>query len=281
MLRMFAKRMFQVTIAPGTDTVLFGLSLPSGSVLNNVRCTVSLYGGSVQPMATALAYACEGYILPVLDPDAAVGYDVLFDTLVPKDTDAQTMDLDVGAADTTPFWEPGEADWSTLFDVGLRPELIYRRKRLLTPLNGSAAMHRDPETPFLPEWVPGELFNINIRKRYRIEQPSVVVFAVAQPNLDDTTTTLEGALGESKWGQIKYAGDLLRRALLHVFGLVETGAETPWEEATALLQEHLQPDVYEKTGGFFSAGITMQGVGMAMIDHSVEGTLEVGQIGLG
>ena len=37
--------------------------------------------------------AVEGWILPVLDPDAGSSFDTLLDTLVPKDTDVEVIDL--------------------------------------------------------------------------------------------------------------------------------------------------------------------------------------------
>ncbi len=129
MLRMFARRMSQVTTVAAADQVLFGVSLPSDSVVHDIRAKVHLIGNS-PGVAWGLAhmYAIEGWILPVLDPDVGDDYDDIWDALVPKDTDVQTLDLDTAALDTSGFYEPGEADWSSLFDVGLRPERLYHRQ---------------------------------------------------------------------------------------------------------------------------------------------------------
>lgn len=71
---------------------------------------------------------------------------------------------------------------------------------------------------------------------------------------------------------MKYIGHVLERALLHLFGVTEMGAETPWEEATALLKKHLEPDVFEDVGGKFGSD-SWRVYSMAMFDHSVEGRL--------
>ncbi len=279
--RMFARRMGQISVGSG-DQIFCGISLPSGSTINNVRLNVSVHSESAGiTMIRAAPYAVEGWILPVLDVDLADTYDDIFDALVPKDTDVQTMDLDTAALDTSPFYEPGEANWAELFDVGLQPELVYRRTRLLTATNGGALiLFQDSETPFSPLWIPGESFKIKLSKRYRINQPSVLVFGFAAPAMDDTITTVQAALAEEEWAQVKYVRHVLERAVLHVLGVVEAGAETPWEEATALLQKHLDPDVFEETSGAF-APTTYTVFCDGIIDHSVEGELGNNAVSLG
>ena len=194
---MFARRMSALSSGTAQDVVVMGMSLPSDSVVHAVNGEVHLWGTTVQAQNISAMYAFEGYLLPVLDPDAAVGYDTLWDTLVPKDTDVESIDLDTGAADTAPFYEPGEPDFTKLFDIGLQPERIFRRHRIMTIANGSVMTTRDPATPFAVEWVPGDHFKINIRKKYRVRQPSVMLFALAMPALDDTTSTVASAAAEA------------------------------------------------------------------------------------
>lgn len=272
MIRMYARRLSAVGVNAGVDGVLFGLSLPSGSRINNIRAEIHMNHAASLDFTQCTMYAVEGWILPVLDPDAGSPLNTLFDTLVPKDTDVEVIDLDTGAIDSTSFYEPGEPDWTALVNVGLKPERIYHHARLLTPVRGSIYTARDGETPFALEWVPGGVLDIRIRKNYAVSQPSVLVFAFANPALDDTTSTAPNAASETEWGQTKYIGHVLERAMLHLFGITEAGAETPWEEATALLKKHLEPDPYELATGDFAAA-TFQVKSRAIIDHSVEGRL--------
>lgn len=271
MIRMYARRMSQRLISPGTDEVLFGMSLPSESRLNNVRAKVSVVGSDLDSLL-ACGYAVEGWILPVLDPDSGQSLQTLWDNLVPKDSDVQTLDLDTSAADVSPFWEPGEFDLGSFFEVGLRPERIYHKHKILTMANGSIFTFQDNQTPFNRIFVPGDNFVINVAKNYFVKQPSVVVFGFAAPAMDDTTSGEEQALQEAQWGQTKYVHHVLERAMLHTLGLTEGGAETPWEEATALLVGHLDPDVFEETSGSFDPS-TFAVFTEALIDHSVVGEL--------
>lgn len=276
MLRMFARRTTQITIAAGTDEIIFGLSLPSGSVVHDIRAEVHCHFASNTPQNTIAMYAVEGYILPVLDPDAATGFEAIWDTLVPKDTDTEAIDLDTGAADATPFFEPGEPNFQGLYDVGLQPERIYRRSKMLTLAKGSVFSFRQQADDVI-RWVPGDTFNIHVSRRLRINQPSVMVFGFASPTLDDHVTGAEAALAEEEWPQVKYAEEMLHRGLMHLMGLTETGAETPWVEAIALLKKHLEPDMREETSGSF-VGSDWIVAARATIDHSVVGNLEKVQV---
>jgi len=278
MLRMIARRHAQRTLAAAADEVIMGMSLPGGTVVHGINGNIGVSDNTLLAQNNFVAYGCEGWVLPVLDPDAGSSLQTLFDQLVPKDTDVETMDLDTAAADASPFYEPGEIDWSALLDVGLKPKRIYRRLRVFGAADPAAFWTQNSSN--VVQWAPRESFSIKVRKTFRVMQPSVLVFAVASPAGDDTTAVEEVALAEANWGQVKYAGDMLRRALLHVFGVVEAGAETPWEEATALLKTHLDPDVFEENATSF-IGTAWKVLGQMRVDHSVVGDLELGTVTTG
>ncbi len=268
---MFARRWTHLQNSTASDQVVLGWSLPSDTVVHKMTAEIHCWSPSQLSASQSTMYACEAYILPVFDPDAVQTYDALWDRLVPKDTDTQTMDLDTGAADSSPMFEPGEPDWTNLFDVGVRPKKLFSRYKLITPNN---PMHKfnDTETPFAFKWFPGDIFKIRISPKMRVKQPSVLVVGFGSPALDDTTTSVPGALLENEWPRIKYGSEMLRRAMSHLLGLVEAGAETPWEEATALLVKHLEPDIFEETAATMIA-TQFEVAAVGMLDHSVVGDL--------
>ncbi len=268
MLRMMARRTSQRDVTAGTDAVIFGISLPGGSRINAIRAQVNMESPTVTTVNRALLYMCEGWILPVLDPDSAANFDTIWDTLVPKDTDVAVLDLDTGGADTTSMFEPGEIDISAIVDVGLRPERIFQRRRMISFANRPLGVHFDTDM----KWRASDTFNINIRKNYSVSQPSVVLFAIGSPILDDTTTSIELQLKESEWSRIKFLRDVLHDATMHWLGLTETGAETPFVDAATLIQQHLEPDVVEQTTGMFGNAAWWV-VADAIIDHSVVGEI--------
>ncbi len=266
-------------IAAGSDEVIFGITLPSDTVVNRVRATISVIGENQKPVTTMLAYSCRGYILPVFDPDAQANYETLWDQLVPKDTDVQAVDLDTGAQDATPFFEPGEADWTQMLDIGLRPRMIFQKTRFMTMLTHSYIRFQDNQTPFSAQWLGGDVVNVDITRRMYVRQPSVLVFGVASPAFDDTQSVKESVLTEQKIAQTKYMGDTLKRGLMSLIGLVEAGAETPWDEAVDLLQEHLNPDPFEESATRMGTD-TWNVLSEASISHSVKGELGVSSISM-
>ena len=274
MLRMFARRMSQITTVAGTDQVIAGWSLPSETVIHDIRLKVQMVGNSfVLDPNVAHMYAVEGWILPVHDPDAAPTYDALWDQLVPKDTDQEVIDLDTEASDTSSFYEPGEAGpWSEVMDIGLNPERVYHRHKIQTSGNGARLVYQDTQTPFAEKWAAYDQFMVHVGKRLRVRQPSVLVFAIATPVLDSTTTNIASVLTENEWPQLKYASATLERALMSLFGLTEAGAETPWVEASALLKKHIDPDMYEETAGSWGQA-DYRIYTEAMLDHSVVGDI--------
>lgn len=271
MQRMIARRRGSFKANGGTDQIMFGISMPSGSVVTKVQSHVSL--GALVPttLADFRAYGVEGWVLPIVDPEAAVSFTTIWDNLVPKDTDVQAIDLDTGTADTTSFFEPGEADWSQLLQIGLRPRRVFQRLRLLSawgPPNLGQVML---DTTF--KWLPRDNFVINLARPIRVSRPSVLVFAIASPAMDDEGTTIESSLAENEWGQIKYIEQVIERAMMDLLGLTEAGATTPWEEATDLLQKHLEPDMVVDAA-MLGATTTWHGVHDSRIHMRVKGTFE-------
>lgn len=271
-MRIIANRTNAFTCAADTDQVIGGISLPGGTTLNGINGHIELWGQTDLSSANIVAYGVEAYVIPVIDPDTAVTFEALWNRFVPKDTDTQTMDLDTTAADTTPFWEPGESDWNDIFELGVRPERIFRRLRYITPGSSQRWPYIDTATPFAKEWRPTESFNVSVKKRVHVKNPSVVLFAIASPLTDDTTDTEESTLLEDEWGQVKYMGETLERAQLSLLGLGGVGGGTPFDDAVDLLQKHADPDVFEFGAGVFIAH-TWLGLARFKFDHTVPGHL--------
>lgn len=285
MLRLTGQRRGQRTVANlgVADQVIVGISLPSDTVVHGLR-----FDGQLVPTTAAdefdgqavVTYALEAWLLPVDDPDATADFDDIWDSLVPKDTDVQLLDLDKETVDTTTFYEPGEVDWSAVMDVGLRPRRLWHHRKTLSINNTKGIVFVDANTPFTPKWQIGDMYGFSVRKPFRVQQPSVLLIGAGMPANDDTVSVVEVPLGQNEWPRVKYLGDTLILALQEVLGLTETGAETPWEEAADLLQRHLDPDTMETTAGFYaSADATF--FGELTIDHSVVGTLNLGHITTG
>lgn len=280
MLRLIGKRKAERSLGATGDVVLFGISLPSDTRIHSIRFRGGVLpnvAGVELPSNIVTSYALEAWILPIDDPDATADFDDVWDTLVPKDTDVQTLDLDAETIDSSVFYEPGEADWSAVFDVGLRPHRLWHHHKDLSINNTMGMKFVDSQSPFEPKWQPGDEFSFRRNKRLTISQPSILVVGVGLPAGDDTTSTVELPLGETEWPRVKYLGDVMLLALQNVLGLA---AGSPFDVAADLLQRHLDPDVMEESGGFFAAS-ALRVYGEMTVDHSVVGTMALGTISTG
>ncbi len=272
MIRALAHRTFQRPVVGGADGVMAAFALPSDTVVHSVRGYVNVEGVTLLTAQEIAMCAVEAHVLPVLDPDGASIPDTVWDTLVMKDSPLTTLDLDTGSVDASPVFEPGETQFARVLDVGLQPKRLMHQHRMFSLGNGSLFQNQDNQTPFAVEWIPGGRFNVNIGG-FRVSQPSYVMVGVAAPTMDRTTTTIPGVAVENDWPRLKYLELVLEQALISLMGLVEAGAETPWEEATTLLKRHLDPEVFESDGDQFQAA-TYSCFGEIQCDMSVPGTMD-------
>lgn len=257
----------------GADTVLFGVWLPAHTVLRQVRGEVTVESNTIATALDVFMGSVEAWVLPVNDPDEGNVMESSWDQLVPKDTSSLTMDMDTTAQDTTPFFEPGAVYWESLFDLGRHPIRLFQKQWMCSLGHNTIHQHKDTETPFAVEWVPGLTFPLSISRPVRVRQPSLLAFALASP---DTTLTNDGAatsgMGEKEWGQVQFIDHVMERAMLSLLGLTEAGAETPWEEAAVLLKKVLDPLVDETVGATFTP-TQWHPKGTAIIEFDVEGTM--------
>ncbi len=286
MLRMTARRHWGLAVQGGADTVVFGLTLPSGSVVHNVSGMLAFINGTLAgdvnlyDMTEAFWIGVEGWVLPIDDPDAQATYDELWDRYVPKDTDSDVLDLDTAGQDVAPFFEPGELAFANLFDVGVQPRKVFSQQVLMTSVSGALwkgqpiVVARD-----IPLYVPGGQMGLKIGRPFRTgSRPMVLVYAFGSPDMDDTSAVVPTILSEQQLPQVKYMEDTLTRALLDQMNIV---AGEPWDAASALLKKHLNPDVYEMSSNGFPTSSEWAVFGHARVDHSVTGQMRISNVSTG
>jgi len=277
MTRMIATRTYATEVTAPGDGVLGGLWLPGNSRLRSGRGYALIEATTVSTAQQFHMAALEAWALPVHDPDDVGTMQTVWDQLVPKDQVALTLDLDTIAADSAPFFEPADVDWTLVIPMGLRPQRLFHWHGMFSLGQRSLMVNQDPESPFGIQFVPGGRVNFQFGP-VAVEQPTLIVVAMASPDLAQTSSSNPIALyAEQEWGQIRYIDHVLERAMLDMLGVFEAGAETPWEEATILLKKHLQPDIFETTGATFISK-TSRAAGQLVFDHEVEGTLPKGVI---
>ncbi len=255
MISLKGTRMSQVLSGSPGDTVVCAFDVPAGCILQGFTGKAQLIGASARlEREVAAGYAMAGVMIELNDPDTADVYDDWWDRFVVKYTDVDTIDLDTLTVDTSPFWEPGEANFQELYDMGDTPRRLFTRKKLMTFADPGSGGFRtiDEVTPFEPIWIPSDSFTFSGGKGIRTRKPSVVMIGVAAPAFDDTFVATPHLL-EAEWGRIQYIEATLEDALIDQLGLDEAGANAPYTDASVLLRKYLAPNILEVTSGAFSA----------------------------
>jgi len=278
-MRFFRHSLGQLVAGQGSDVCIGGVLLPSESKLNNVWGEVHVIGIGSISFDRAAMYGCGGYVLPVEDPNAVNSFQTIWDTMVPKDADfaAGALDLDAESANTAPEFEPGEPNINRLMDLQVNDERnrFFKRRKLLTFANRPVGF----DASITPDgYIPVDVFNVRSRKNIFADYHSAALMAISSPSMDDMTTTVWASPADSvHWMQIKYLDITLEQAFMQLAGLVETGAETPWEDAAAILEDLLEPTVVEVTASDF-AGIGFNIFSSLTFDVTVPGLLGKQQI---
>lgn len=277
MFRLFPKRTSHKIVSADEDAVVAAFAIPSDGVLNNIWGEIHIVTSSTINLIEVVQFDIGGYIVPVLDPDASADVDDLWDVLVPKPGDASlvaaTASIDLNAAaggeDVGAFAQVGEVSWREIFDVGVMPEKLYQAHYLKS--HATARHFIDAATDF---YRPSHIEQIRHGRRMRVQQPSMVLYAVSQPELADATTAQFLAPAENEWTRLKYVEVVLMRAMEALIGLTEATAESPFSDAITLIEQYLAPDMSEETANSFT-GWTMQCFSQFTADISVPGEFEI------
>lgn len=279
-LRIFRHTLSQ-RIAAFTDTVVMhGTPLPSECRQNNFWAEVHIVGlDSVRPnVEQAFIYGVDGWITHIEDPDSAVTWDVLFNTMIPFDKDVASgaFDLDTSSAHSGPAFEPGEPSIEAIVGAAnvRRDAHWYKRRKMLTYASNPRGL--DPAAD-PPTWQQTDWFPLRVGRRIGVELMSATMLAITIPTMNDIATggsMVFSPSDDATWIQIKYMEVMLEQAWMHLSGLTEAGAETPWEDAALLVEDFVEPGVQETTAGDFMSLNPVNAFCVATIDVTVPGRRE-------
>lgn len=227
--------------------------LPPGGRLDNLWFELHAIGEAGQVFTHGFMYGVSGFIVPVLDPDAAVNVNTLWDTLVPKDLDVGSgvFDLDTAAADITPEMELGELDLSAVFEIsGAEPHEIFRKMRFVTI--ATSAIGYEPATSGDDLFLPTDFWKSHIGRKFKVSSPSMILLGLSSPDLTQTTATVPLIPSEAEWFIYQFLEQALENMLMFVAGLVSEGTgTTPADEQATFVAGLLENDVFEEDATFF------------------------------
>lgn len=276
-MRVFGKRYTALDVPSGADMVIAGYPIPRGGILRNVWGDVHLVCAAEKPVQQAVFYGLTGYIVKMPDPDTVVTLQTLWDTAIEKaSTGLSNASLDLDTVDVTsdPEFEPGEMKVGKLFDVGVAPVEIFKRRTLVsfakTPV-GYEVIAGDEDL-----YIPTDHFKVRVNRSYRVDSPSYVLFGLSSPTLDRVDASFPTTLTEEQWTQYTYLQETLVDAQKFMIGggLIDAGAESPYDKAVLLIERLTTQDIFEQGAGEF-AHVEWATKSAWSFEVSLKGTMEV------
>lgn len=248
MIQTFPKRYGQTTIASGEDEVIAVFPIPANAILKNVWIDFGIVmSGRITTIQCGL-YSLYGYIIPLKDPDTASLSATLWDTMVPKDTavGASVMDMDTTDVDPDPVVELGDINVAQILGMSSAPTRVFRRQKLVH-FPKSPTAYNITATDFQP--VDG--FTTVIKRDYRVEVPSLLMFGVGAPDTLATNMNHFEPQTTGEWAQLSWFDMTLEQMAMQAVGLTEAATDAPYEEAAALVGNYLEW-AHEKTPHSFA-----------------------------
>lgn len=250
-MRYFRHTLQHNVVGANTDSSIGHAVVPSEGRMNGVVGQVHCQTSAVQPFNSAMMYGCDGWMIPVDDPDTVDLIDDIWDRFVEKDFTliAGSFDLDTAGTDTISFDEPGigSADRLGGQETLQQSKRFFRRRKMITfQSNPKGFLDATPDV-----YLPGDVFRVSSKGMPVVDRMSVAVVGFGSPAFASVTTTHKSSPTETEWLQIKYMEVILEQAWMDLAGLTEAGAETPYVEAIALIADMLEPTVIEDTVAAF------------------------------
>lgn len=268
MTRIIRRTLAQRSVVPPADLTIAAAPIPAGGVLNSIFLEAHVIAGAAISQLRMGMYGISGYVIPVPDQDAALDYETAWDQLVPKDEPHLTeLDSDTGTPDTSPEFEPGGIDINNLFDmVGLSPRQIFRRRKYITTANSLLPVGGT----LVDTYRPTDYFTTKIKKPTRCAMASYAILALSSPATTLTVTGVWQVPTEDDWAILQFMDIFIEQMFMASLGLIEAGAESPYEEAESFISELLEDSVLEQVANSFDP-VTWTVFSRATFDITVPG----------
>lgn len=249
-LRLFRHIIAEKDVGGNDSEVLSHAPLPGECVQNNVWGEVHVVNNDGFFLDGAMVYGADGFVVPHPDPDTVDSVDDLWDRLISVDVGVAAgvggeLNLDTTGAATGAQFEIGELNLNNIIDMAVYNDdhHWFKYRKILSFANTPTGFHW--VTGGVSTFSPTDLFKVRSRRNIAVEVMSESLFGVTIPALTGTTSSQVGSPTTKEWFMQKYLEVVLEQAWMHLVGLSETGAETPWEDAALFLEILLEPPPHE------------------------------------
>lgn len=240
------KTTFAQVIAAGTDEVIASCPLVGGAKVKTVTGELHVLGPESTEADNFFAYGISGELVPIMDPDATIDLNALWDQMVVKPNNpsttagGQAIDWDFDSADADPDVEVGLADINDLAgQLDPNTSIIPPTIEWLSAAKG---------TPFgviagTPDSYTPRSFKTFRGRPVMADGPSHALIAFSAPSLDETQTAIEALTGTpTKWSILENLRNVMQDFWRINVGMIEAGAESPYADISTAVANLVAPD---------------------------------------
>ncbi len=255
------------TVSAGVDRVIGHVYLPKGGKLKSVSGEIHAVGPESQSTSKFNAYGVSGQMVEIVDPETAINVASSWDDIVVKASDpvlvASTngFDFDWITDDTTPEIEPGQMDIDAL--LGMTQD----QKEFMAPRLEWVSWAKNRQGGFAagtPDtYQPADYKTFSSKRNLTAESPSVAMIGFSSPNLDEVqSSNIQSPSSAGEWYMLQNMDSTLQKMAEMQAGLTVAGAESPYVEATTLIQDMVAPQLFDESTTLY-AGVTWDVLCMA------------------
>jgi len=240
----------QFSISTETDKVIAWVAIPPGGKVEQVWFDVATSAGHID-VNDAVLYGVTGMCTRVPDADTVDEIDDTWDRMVPKDKiSTQEIDTDTLTEITAAEFEPGHVELEKTFGMDAlgNTEFFRRRRRICYPQSPFGFVDGSPDL-----YTPIDYFKTKARLMIPVKAPSVAMIGFSSPGMGVTTIGVADTPTDHEWQMLTWLEVFLFDHWKQITGLIETGAETPYVDATNFITALLEPLVQENTAGSYFA----------------------------
>lgn len=250
-MRVIRKTTAALSVAVGADEVLAWAPLPTGAKLLSVSGEINIVGPESLAISKFAAYGFSGYVIPVVDPTAALALKTTWDTMVVKNqvptpqAATATIDYEWDIADTNEVIQPGRGTFEGITGMGAEKSKEIFRPRIEWMSFAKRPVGFVAGTP--DTYQPISHKTMRSQMKITAEEPSYAMLAITNPALTEVEETplTDGNVG--LWGMGMHLKEMIRDFWRIQAGLIEAGAESPYADATTYIQELVAPDMLDES----------------------------------
>lgn len=241
-MQLYMRRWSSKEISQGADFAVLAWPVPADCTLNSISAEIHVSAAAAQPVANAHMIACQGWLLQSETGADYASMDTMWDKFVPKDDSPDILDASV-VADADSVFEPGLTNMAQVFEQEIAgPERFYKYSKMLTIANMRQAGFVDSAQTY----IPSDVIRVKVNKKYRVQDDSGAILALASPDVsqlqipnNDVVVAVGGTARDSFY-TLAHLEDFIHLAMINLTNMTEAGAEEPYENLFAFIEETLE-----------------------------------------